>query len=74
MPMLGFIAQNPESEDSRAVHPETKQRKMRLGAHKYRHFRRKPRAEGAPATIGWRQRFVRVVSNVVRRFQNIRRG
>ncbi|GIY85576.1 hypothetical protein CDAR_205231 [Caerostris darwini] len=76
MPMLRFIefcdaAQNPESDDS--VHPEAKQKKMRLGTHRLRHFRRKPRPEGAPEAIGWRQRLMQVVSNVFRRFRNIGR-
>ncbi|GIX81641.1 hypothetical protein CEXT_427751 [Caerostris extrusa] len=77
MPMLRFIeycdsAQNPENDDSRDVHSETKQRKTRLGTHRLRHFRRKPRPEGAPEAIGWRQRFVQVVSNVFRRLRNVR--
>ncbi|GIX96365.1 hypothetical protein CDAR_293721 [Caerostris darwini] len=78
MPMLRFIeycdsAQNPQSDDSGAVHSETKQRKMRLGTHRCRHFRRKPRPEGVPEAIGWRRRFVQAVSNIVRRFRKIRR-
>ncbi|GIX70996.1 hypothetical protein CEXT_623971 [Caerostris extrusa] len=49
------------SDDSQVqTDPETKQSKMRLGTHRCRHFQRKTRAEGAPETIGWRQRFVEV--------------
>ncbi|GIY85600.1 hypothetical protein CDAR_205401 [Caerostris darwini] len=54
-------AQNPESEESRAADPEINQKtKMRLGTHRYRHFRRKPKPEGASETTGWRRRFSQV--------------
>ncbi|GIX71583.1 hypothetical protein CEXT_45641 [Caerostris extrusa] len=54
--------------------PETNKRKMRLGTHRYRNFKNSPRSVRVPATIDWRRRFVQVVSNVVRRFRNKRRG
>ncbi|GIY70082.1 hypothetical protein CDAR_507641 [Caerostris darwini] len=53
--------------------PETNKRKMRLGTHRYRNFQNSSRSERVPAIIGWRRRFVQVVSNVVRKFRYKRR-
>ncbi|GIY68542.1 hypothetical protein CEXT_286971 [Caerostris extrusa] len=66
--------QNPESDESRDIHPETKKEDAFKHAYRYRHFRRKPRHEGVTETIGWRQHFVQVLSNVVKRFRNIGRN
>ncbi|GIY29532.1 hypothetical protein CDAR_403281 [Caerostris darwini] len=55
-----------EREDPEAqTGPETNIRKMRLGTHRYRNFKNSPRSERVPATIGWRRRFLQVVSNVI---------
>ncbi|GIX71533.1 hypothetical protein CDAR_81221 [Caerostris darwini] len=53
--------------------PETNKRKIRLETHRFRNFQNSPRSARVPAAIGWRRRFVQVVSNVVRRLRSKRR-